>query len=99
MQRRHFITAAGALALTSGSALAQTIAADTASPAPLARPGKILALAGNYRAHRAEGGVASPSRSPVAVIVSPDCKASHTSSRYCAPPKSAAEQSRTALSC
>lgn len=28
--------------------------------APLARPGKILALAGNYRAHRAEGGVASP---------------------------------------
>jgi 2-keto-4-pentenoate hydratase/2-oxohepta-3-ene-1,7-dioic acid hydratase in catechol pathway len=28
--------------------------------APIARPGKILALAGNYRAHRAEGGVASP---------------------------------------
>lgn len=28
--------------------------------APLPRPGKILALAGNYRTHRAEGGVASP---------------------------------------
>ena len=28
--------------------------------APVARPGKILALAGNYRAHRAEGGVSSP---------------------------------------
>src|SRR5438045_3172355 len=28
--------------------------------APIARPGKILALAGNYRSHRAEGGVASP---------------------------------------
>jgi 2-keto-4-pentenoate hydratase/2-oxohepta-3-ene-1,7-dioic acid hydratase in catechol pathway len=27
---------------------------------PIARPGKILALAGNYRAHRAEGGVSSP---------------------------------------
>jgi 2-keto-4-pentenoate hydratase/2-oxohepta-3-ene-1,7-dioic acid hydratase in catechol pathway len=28
--------------------------------APLPRPGKVLALAGNYPAHRAEGGVASP---------------------------------------
>jgi len=28
--------------------------------APIARPGKVLALAGNYRAHRAEGGVSSP---------------------------------------
>jgi 2-keto-4-pentenoate hydratase/2-oxohepta-3-ene-1,7-dioic acid hydratase in catechol pathway len=28
--------------------------------APIVRPGKVLTLAGNYRAHRAEGGVASP---------------------------------------
>jgi 2-keto-4-pentenoate hydratase/2-oxohepta-3-ene-1,7-dioic acid hydratase in catechol pathway len=28
--------------------------------APITRPGKILALAGNYRTHRAEGGVSSP---------------------------------------
>ena len=28
--------------------------------APLPRPAKVLALAGNYRAHRAEGGVSSP---------------------------------------
>lgn len=38
MQRRDFITAAGALALTSGSALAQTPAADPAAPAPAATP-------------------------------------------------------------
>lgn len=35
-------------------------AAGAKLASPLPRPGKILALAGNYRAHRAEGGVASP---------------------------------------
>lgn len=49
--------------------------------APLPRPGKILALAGNYRAHRAEGGVASPEPTqalpevfckPVTSVVGPD---------------------------
>jgi 2,4-didehydro-3-deoxy-L-rhamnonate hydrolase len=48
---------------------------------PIARPGKILALAGNYRAHRAEGGVSSPEPTqalpevfckPVTSVVGPD---------------------------
>src|SRR5258708_1958674 len=34
--------------------------AHTRLRAPVPRPGKVLALAGNYRAHRAEGGVSSP---------------------------------------
>src|ERR671933_456748 len=33
---------------------------DARLGAPIARPGKVLALAGNYRSHRSEGGVASP---------------------------------------
>lgn len=34
--------------------------AQTRLRAPIPRPGKVLALAGNYAAHRAEGGVKSP---------------------------------------
>ncbi len=34
-------------------------ASDTRLLSPIPRPGKVLALAGNYRAHRAEGGVVS----------------------------------------
>ena len=49
--------------------------------APLPRPGKILALAGNYRTHRAEGGVSSPEPTqalpevfckPVTSVIGPD---------------------------
>ena len=49
--------------------------------APIARPGKVLALAGNYRAHRAEGGVSSPEPTqalpevfckPVTSVIGPD---------------------------
>lgn len=48
---------------------------------PVPRPGKVLALAGNYRAHRIEGGVASPEASqalpevfckPVTSVVGPE---------------------------
>ena len=48
---------------------------------PIPRPGKVLALAGNYRAHRSEGGVSSPEPEqalpelfckPVTSVIGPD---------------------------
>jgi 2-keto-4-pentenoate hydratase/2-oxohepta-3-ene-1,7-dioic acid hydratase in catechol pathway len=56
-------------------------AAQVRLRAPIPRPGKVLALAGNYEAHRAEGGVKSPLAEtalpevfckPVTAVIGPD---------------------------
>jgi 2-keto-4-pentenoate hydratase/2-oxohepta-3-ene-1,7-dioic acid hydratase in catechol pathway len=53
--------------------------ADARLLAPVRHPGKVLALAGNYRAHRAEGGVVAPDPplpevfcKPVTSVIGPD---------------------------
>ena len=73
---------AGALRREAEGALARGRShglSDVTLRAPLLRPGKVLALAGNYRAHRQEGGVVTPDPplpevfcKPVTSVIGPD---------------------------